>query len=245
MPLCLVALGSNRGDPNAALSNAIAQLQRIAIKGSLVESARHETTPVGGPAGQSVFLNAVARFQTEASPVEVLEACQQTERLIGPRDSVRWSARVLDLDLLAYDDLVIETPALRVPHPRLSFRPFVLRPAAEVAPDWQHPELGATLAGLLAKLENPPQRVALCGARRTVELLRTLVEASTEPRGVALDVRESETLASGSPPVGLWIDATVEGLATAAPRLRIADCDPQRVDEEIAAAIECVWPARG
>ena len=97
--------------------------------------------PIGGPAGQEPFLNAAALLETSLPPAELLARLQRIELHLGRTRETRWAARTLDLDLLLYDNLVLNTPYLTLPHPRMAFRRFVLEPAAEVAPEMAHPRL--------------------------------------------------------------------------------------------------------
>ena len=99
-------------------------------------SALVRNRAVGGPAGQRAFLNAAARLETSLPPAELLARLQRIEWHLGRTGAkTRWAARTLDLDLLLYDDLVLSTPYLTLPHPRMAFRRFVLEAAAEVAPE--------------------------------------------------------------------------------------------------------------
>ncbi len=151
MHALLLALGSNLGARKEILSGACAALERCGVT-ILRRSHLFETAPVGGPAGQPPYLNAALAAETSLAPLELLDACQRIETLFGRERHERWGARTLDVDILAYDDLQVETERITLPHPRLHERAFVLAPLLEVAPDWRHPILGETTRQLWEEL---------------------------------------------------------------------------------------------
>lgn len=153
---CLISLGSNQGNPAAALESALSMLGKAPGIFNLAASAGVPTLPVGGPAEQDPFLNAAARFSTPHSPQEVMECLLEVERKHGRHREVRWGPRVLDLDLLLHGQTVVREDAVTAPHPRMSFRLFVLKPACQIAADMRHPEIGLTLGELLDHLLNSP-----------------------------------------------------------------------------------------
>jgi 2-amino-4-hydroxy-6-hydroxymethyldihydropteridine diphosphokinase len=150
----IIGLGSNLGDPLAQLRaarDALARLGRLERA-----SALYSTAPVGGPEGQPDYLNAVVLLSplpTLAEPRDLLAALLEIEQRSGRVRRVRWDARTLDLDLLAYGDAVMNELELTLPHPRLMERPFMLAPLCEVAPDWRHP---LTARGACEALEALP-----------------------------------------------------------------------------------------
>lgn len=148
-----VALGSNLGDRESHVAAALVALMRTPGIFELRCSGLWETAPVGGPSGQGPYLNAAARFQTTLAPRELLERLLVIERAEGRERSVADAPRTLDLDLLFYGENVIHEEGLVVPHPRLQKRPFVLAPLREIAAEWQHPEVGVTVAEIALLLE--------------------------------------------------------------------------------------------
>ncbi len=163
MSHCLISLGSNQGDRQQILEQAIRQLAQCAELGAVQHSRWYETKPVGGPAGQSLYLNGAALFQTAHQPLALLAELQAIEHRLGRRRQQRWGPRTLDLDLLLYDDLTLQTPDLVLPHPRMAWRRFVLEPAAEIAPDMLHPPTRWTIAQLWQHLTTAANYVAITG----------------------------------------------------------------------------------
>jgi 2-amino-4-hydroxy-6-hydroxymethyldihydropteridine diphosphokinase len=154
--IALIGLGSNLGDRGAMLEGAIAAL--AATPGVCVSrvSSFRDTEPVGGPPGQGPYLNAAAALETTLDPFELLRVLRAIEARFGRVRTVRWGERTLDLDLLLFDDRIIRTPELTVPHPRLAGRRFVLEPLAEVAPEVVEPVTGRTVSELLRGLDRGP-----------------------------------------------------------------------------------------
>ncbi len=150
----LIGLGSNLGDRRANLHGAIDALTEAPGVTFQRVSSFHETEPVGGPPGQGRYLNAVALIETALDPVALLHALKEIEARFGRERKVRWGARTLDLDLLVFEDRIIETPELEVPHPRMRTRRFVLEPLVEVAPMAIDPVTDRPFAAILADLRS-------------------------------------------------------------------------------------------
>jgi len=145
-----VALGSNLGDSVATLVAAIKHLGDLGVVVSV--SSAYQSAPVGGPE-QADFINLVCSMTTELSPHELLRGFHEIEAESGRERSEHWGARTLDLDLILYDDVVSDDPALLLPHPRALERRFVLEPLAEIAPDTTFPG-GASVSEALAAVQD-------------------------------------------------------------------------------------------
>ena len=163
MPSCLIGLGSNLGERRQMLDQAAVQLAGCPQIRLVAQSAWHETPAIGGPPGQSPFLNGAVLLETSLHPEGVLKALQQIETDLGRRQGPRWGPRPIDLDVLLYGQTVLRTPRLVLPHPRMAWRRFVLRPAAEVARSMIHPTTGWTIARLLDHLDRAVPYVAITG----------------------------------------------------------------------------------
>ncbi|WP_341879395.1 2-amino-4-hydroxy-6-hydroxymethyldihydropteridine diphosphokinase [Synechococcus sp. UW140] len=147
-----IALGSNLGDCLALLGAARQGLGALAQPGSLRCSPLFRTAPVGGPAGQPAFLNAVVLLQWLGSPEQLLAELQKLEAAAGRQRLVAWGPRSLDLDLLWCGTAKRFSPQLQLPHPRLWVRRFVLEPLASLDPNLRPPGQKLTAAELLADL---------------------------------------------------------------------------------------------
>lgn len=140
MPRAYIGIGSNLGDRLGYIARSREALSHLPRTIMLAFSSVHETEPVG-PAGQGRYLNAAAAVETQLTPAELLSHLREIERMCGRERRERWGPRTLDLDLLLYNGLIIDAPGLRVPHPRMHERSFVLDPLCEIAPDAIHPLL--------------------------------------------------------------------------------------------------------
>ncbi len=152
MPIVSLGIGSNLGSREERIRRAIRELSSLPHSEILTLSSLYETEPVG-VRDQPWFLNACAVLKTELSPQELLLRLKGIESRMG-REEIRerWGPRLIDLDILLYDSLTLNSSQLIIPHPRLHQRGFVLRPLAEIAPEWRHPVLGEKIRKLAERL---------------------------------------------------------------------------------------------
>lgn len=163
MATCYISLGSNLGQRHRLLDEAVRLLDDSA-RVRVVQVSRYvETEPVGGPEGQPAYLNAAARLETTLSPGGLLGRLHEVEGRLGRVRTDRWGPRTIDLDLVLFEDRVLRTPALTVPHPRMHLRRFVLEPLAEIASGAVHPLMDTSVGGLLSRLGRHPHYLALAG----------------------------------------------------------------------------------
>ncbi len=157
--MILIGLGANLPGPGGAppcrtLESALRLMEEAEVR-LLRRSRWYQSAPIP-PSDQPLFVNGVAEVATALAPEALLALLHDVERRLGRARRVRWEARVIDLDLLAYDDRVVPAPAsgggLELPHPRLHERAFVLVPLAEIAPAWRHPATGRSVGELIALL---------------------------------------------------------------------------------------------
>jgi len=145
-----LALGTNLGDRRANLRAAIAALPPAVTV--LVESPIYETPP-WGITDQPAFLNMALKGETLLAPLALLSLLKRRETQLGRIPSIRYGPRQIDMDILFYAGLILDTPELVVPHPRLQERAFALVPLADIAPDYYHPVLEKTVREMLASCD--------------------------------------------------------------------------------------------
>ncbi|MGH7948309.1 MAG: 2-amino-4-hydroxy-6-hydroxymethyldihydropteridine diphosphokinase [Candidatus Binataceae bacterium] len=165
-----IGIGTNLGDRAANYREAVARIQELPASVVVRQSSVYETEPVG-PDLKGSFLNGVVEVATDLSAEELVKRLLTIERSMGrkpikgrrPRARGKYRPRIIDLDLLFFNNETIDTRKLKVPHPRLQERRFVLAPMAELAPTLIHPKLNSSISELLAALKSP-HRVTLARA---------------------------------------------------------------------------------
>lgn len=151
MPLAYIGLGSNLSDPQAQISAALEKLRQLKCCIVTQVSSLYFSRPMG-PQDQPDYMNAVVAIETSFSAIELLEQLQEIENMTGRiRKDNRWGARILDLDIILFDQQVINTARLTIPHYGLKEREFVLLPLAEIAPNLFLPD-GDSINELASKI---------------------------------------------------------------------------------------------
>jgi 2-amino-4-hydroxy-6-hydroxymethyldihydropteridine diphosphokinase len=144
-----LSLGANLGDGRATIAEALARLTTGGAR--LISRSSDYVTPPWGKINQPDFVNACARLATGLNPLELLRLCLATESSLGRMRTEKWGPRTIDIDVLLYDDESVDTPELKLPHPHMLERAFVLVPLLEIAPDLR--VAGRSIALALARLD--------------------------------------------------------------------------------------------
>lgn len=153
MPIAYLGIGSNLGERR---NNCLIALRLLAEKGVIIRKASsfYETEP-WGIKEQPDFINMAAEVETDLPPDELLKVIKGIEREMGRKETFRWGPRIIDIDILLYNDMIYESADLRIPHPLMHEREFVLEPLSEIAPERVHPLLKKTIIELLRSLQRP------------------------------------------------------------------------------------------
>ncbi len=152
MSIAFIGLGSNLKDKMGNLNKAMELVEKSSMVKVLKRSSVYQTEPVGIN-DQPLFLNMVLEVETAISPFELLRFLQDIERKMGRKREKKWGPRNIDLDLLLYDEQIINSSELTLPHPQMHLRKFVLIPLAEIAKDKIHPLKQQTISELLKNLK--------------------------------------------------------------------------------------------
>ena len=151
MSIVYIGIGTNLGDRHRSCLRAIELLRHNGLFVTK-QSSMHETEP-WGVTQQPAFLNMAVEVVTDLVPIKLLEMLKKIEKDMGRQDTIRWGPRMIDLDILLYDDIVLKTDSLTIPHPMMHEREFVLKPLSEIAGDLIHPVLKKSIADLLIEIK--------------------------------------------------------------------------------------------
>ena len=153
MSIVYISLGSNLGDRAGNIKKTVEELSADKKLKIREKSAVYETEPVGG-SPQDYFLNQVIGIETNLTPHDLLRSLLEIERKLGRKRGIRWGERLIDLDILLFDDLILKEFDLEIPHPRLFRRKFVLVPLAEINPELYHPVLRKKITDIVKDLKD-------------------------------------------------------------------------------------------
>ena len=154
-----ISIGSNLGDKVGNCRSAIEALSRLEATDVVDKSPFYKTAPVDY-LDQDWFVNVAVKVTTGLGPLRLLEQLQEIQRRAGRvKDPIRFGPRIVDLDIIFYDDAIIETTGLVIPHPRMHKRAFVLRPICDIDPQLVHPVIQRRVQDLLNDLEDPSQGI--------------------------------------------------------------------------------------
>lgn len=148
-----IGLGGNLGDRYGNIARAIDKMRLVSATRVVEQSTDYLTAPVG-PQEQPNFVNSAVKITTDLAPQELLGALKAIEKSLGREETYRHGPRVIDLDILLYDNEIIDTDDLKIPHPEMHKREFVLEPLCEIAPEAWHPVLKKTVREMLQALRN-------------------------------------------------------------------------------------------
>lgn len=156
-----IGIGSNLGDRRANHREAGERLGELPDSRIMRASSLYESEPHGN--AKTWFVNSVVELQTELLPAELLKRLKNIETIMGRKrvKGKRWGSRIIDLDILLYDQEIVQTRTLKIPHPEMHKRRFVLLPLCELAPHLSHASLGSTISQLLANVDDPKKVVLL------------------------------------------------------------------------------------
>ncbi len=152
MHKAIIAIGTNLGNKKKNIETAIKKMGQNKIK--TVKYAKFYETAPYGYTNQPTFLNTAVEVDTTLAPEKLLEALLKIEEEMGRVRKIHWGPRIIDLDIIFFDNIVIDKENLKIPHPDMQNREFVLKPISDIEPCWVHPLLCETVKTLLEKLKN-------------------------------------------------------------------------------------------
>ena len=185
MAKTLISLGANLGNVKETMLAAKRMLlEKFPTHSQFFFSHLYRTPPVGGPSGQSDFLNAVVSIEHPHSVWEVWEIVKSIESELGRQRQQRWESRRIDVDVLLHDDLRIWTPHFKVPHPRMCMRSFILKPSLEIVPNMVDPVSRMTIEQLYAKIKSDSKILVSTPQSELTDSLRAALASKSAPPDV-------------------------------------------------------------
>jgi 2-amino-4-hydroxy-6-hydroxymethyldihydropteridine diphosphokinase len=157
-----IGIGSNLGDRKAHYYEALERVAKLPKTRIVKGSSLYESEPLGS--AKTWYVNGAIEIETEFTPEQLLRRLKAIEQAMGRKKKARtkkWTSRTIDLDILFFDNRVVDTRSLKIPHPELHNRRFVLLPLSELAPNLTHPRFGVTISRLLAALKNDKKVVLM------------------------------------------------------------------------------------
>lgn len=248
---CLISFGSNLGNSRQIVLEAATFLESDQHVSQLQTSELLQTQPIGGPPDQPQFVNGAWRIQTSLPAADLLSLLHRIERQFGRERRVRWDSRSLDLDLLLYGDQIISATDCTIPHPRMSFRRFVLQPAVPIAGEMSHPICQTSLSNLLRCLDERRKAIQLImSPSRQSVIGQRLQEWESEFKLGYFDFANSDSLRQENPAMLRVFDLVDQDklsflnerqdlfIEHQGPVLILEDASEEQVVTEIVAAIE-------
>ena len=209
MTLAVVAMGGNMGDVPQTLRQAFRSLEQHPAISNLTSSRLYSSAPVGASAGDA-FFNAAMACETQLAPLDLLDLLQSIETQLGRTRELHWGPRSLDLDLVFYGDLVLNSLRLILPHPHCWYRRFVLDPVADVSPGFIHPVLGCAVIALRERLRSRPARLLIGRAADLGSLTHALQPEFPDVEFVSVETPDSALRDSAS--LGIWLGSRPDNL---------------------------------
>ena len=177
MPKTLISLGANLGNVRETMLAARRMLhEKFPIGSQFVFSHLYRTPPVGGPSGQSDFLNAVVLIEHQHSVWDVWDIVKAIEMELGRQRQHRWESRRIDVDVLLHDEICVWTPHFKVPHPRMCMRSFILKPALEIVPDMRDPVSRMSIQELFTRIHSNSPTFVLTPDKNLTDALQSSLQ---------------------------------------------------------------------
>ncbi len=192
-----------------------------------------ETAPIGGSLDDPPYLNGAIKLQTSLSAEQLHKRLIQVEQTLGRERNERWASRKIDLDLVGYGNQIVHSETLAVPHPRMSFRPFVLEPLNELVPNWVHPQIGRTVTDILDQLRHGKDEIGV--AREILPLVK--LEISNMALSELVQVVPIEM--ARQPKLSILLSQQYRHIG---PSVVLPESSDIAWRKGILAAIEAVWP---